>query len=681
MDIPAIKGAPGEPGKPGTPGYTPVNGVDYFTPEEVDEIKEEVNTNAENYILEELAKRGQIKPEFANSIEECTDTSKMYVLPDGNIYAYMSVTGPLFTNQLPKAVGVDGTPFGGGTGFEMGYLTPTGTVTTEGVSSNGIINYKSFHSGFIPYNGEKIIRASGFINPTNRGNVGRLTFFESDKSTGIMGDFVATFINEGSATFDQNAFNETALFTFDLDTYTSKHGWYGGEIASKAKYIRISWNAIQADNTEYVPKPEHTYVTYDEEISFGTAYEWTNTGHAFVPADYEDRIVDLEKDSESHETRIKALEVYGTDSTSSAEIPAYIKAAADEVIEKVISQQGSRSFTMIGLSDFHYGGVGDNKDNLIRACKAINYIEGRINVDAVATLGDNIPHGESTEATLKSGHRWFKEISEILKMTQQPGIIDFRTPGNHDRMGGNNSSGNPTEPMPDNAIYSYITGYNRQCEIGDVPGGWAYKDFAGHKLRVIVLNTSEVEGKGRFSTHSGFHMSTKQYRWVIDTLDLSGKTDAADWQILILSHHRADDWQVAAKGDTTYILPNILNAYKNGGSYTGINPEDNATISCDFAGKNVATLIGQIHGHHHAYIYGYLGLSNGGTQTNVMAISTPTTGFGTGAGHNDDNDGNWYDSIKDAAEETAFCLYSIDLDNQVVNAIHYGNGIDRVITY
>ena len=235
--------------------------------------------------------------------------------------------------------------------------------------------------------------------------------------------------------------------------------------------------------------------------------------------------------------------------------------------------------------------------------------------------------------------------------------------------------------MPDNAIYSFITGYNCQCEIGNVPGGWAYKDFIGHKLRVIVLNTAETEGKGRFSIHSGYHMSTAQYNWLIDTLDLSGKPDAADWQIVLLSHHRADDWQVTAKNDTTYILPNILNAYKNGGSYTGVNAEDNATISCNFAGKNAATLIGQIHGHHHAYIYGYLGLSNGGTPTDVMAISTPTTGFGTGAGHNDDNDGNWYDSIKDTAEETAFCLYSIDLDNHVVNAIHYGNGIDRVINY
>lgn len=72
-------------------GRTPVKGVDYWTPEEV----EQMNLDSENFIVNELAKRGQLKPEFANSIEECTDTSKLYVLPDGFIYAYMTYPSPV----------------------------------------------------------------------------------------------------------------------------------------------------------------------------------------------------------------------------------------------------------------------------------------------------------------------------------------------------------------------------------------------------------------------------------------------------------------------------------------------------------------------------------------------------------------------------------------------------------
>ena len=64
-------------GKDGADGYTPVVGVDYYTDADKAEFSE--------WIADELAKRGQLKPEFANSIEECTDTTKMYVLPDGFI--------------------------------------------------------------------------------------------------------------------------------------------------------------------------------------------------------------------------------------------------------------------------------------------------------------------------------------------------------------------------------------------------------------------------------------------------------------------------------------------------------------------------------------------------------------------------------------------------------------------
>ena len=232
--------------------------------------------------------------------------------------------------------------------------------------------------------------------------------------------------------------------------------------------------------------------------------------------------------------------------------------------------------------------------------------------------------------------------------TQRPGIVDFRTPGNHDRWG------TTEQYMPDNTIYSFISGYNRQCDYVDVPGGWAYRDFPGHNLRVIVLNTSETEGKGRFSIHSGYHMSTKQYNWLINTLDVSNKPNASDWQIVVLSHHRADDYQVFATNTESYFLPNILHAYNAGGSFSGVNPEDGATISCNFAGKNSAKLIGQIHGHHHSYIYGNLcrGRTNNQLtgETNVMAVSTPTLGFGTGSSHNDDNDGNNYPNVKDTAE-------------------------------
>lgn len=49
------------------------------------------------YLIDELAKRNQLAPEFANSVEECTDQSKLYVLPDGYIYAYTEMADGSFS--------------------------------------------------------------------------------------------------------------------------------------------------------------------------------------------------------------------------------------------------------------------------------------------------------------------------------------------------------------------------------------------------------------------------------------------------------------------------------------------------------------------------------------------------------------------------------------------------------
>lgn len=645
------QGPKGNTGATGAQGPKPVKGTDYWTAEDKEEIAVEMNA----IIVDELAKRGQLKPEFANSIEECTDTSKLYVLPDGYIYGYIMQEIIPYTNQIPLSIDSDGSDFVGTNG-EDGYTTGMLSMSTGNLTVNS--NYASVQTtGFIPIKKNDVLYFKDYdYFPGGNDSYRGLVLYKSDFSR-----------LEGM--LQPNLANYSYLVTYT--TYDSGHLktlTIVDKYNNGASYVRFSSPGISK-----------AIIAVNEEIVDPIRdYTWTSTGHQIVPSDCEDRIIPLEQASESHETRLKALEMYGSDSTSAEDIPAYIKTEADGVVNRLIEKQGNRSFTLIALSDIHYSGMGNNKDNLIRACKAISYIANRIHVDAIATLGDNLPYGEAYDSSIRANaDRWSKEINEILAVTQRPGIVEFRTPGNHDRFGTVDTY------MPDNAIYTFISGYNRQCDYVDVPGGWGYRDFLGYNLRVIVMNTAETDGRGRFNEYSGYYISTKQYTWLIDTLDMSSKPNPADWQILILSHHKADDWQVpsANAGTNNYILPNILHAYDIGGSYTGVNADDGKTISCSFAGKNSAKLIGQIHGHHHAYIYGNLCLGENGTQTNVMAVSTPTTGFGTGSGHNDDNDNIWYDSVKDTAAETAFCVYGIDLDNHVIHAIHYGNGIDREINY
>lgn len=621
--------------------------------------------------------KAQLVPEFANSVDECTDTSKVYVLPDGYIYAYTAKNGELFTNQIKNAIDIDGEPYNDGLGYKKGWRiganfngTDDATFGVNGYADdrpNGAI------TGLIPYDPSTIkkIRVSGF--KTNYDSDCYIAFYDENfRAFNDQRGRISYYVESYNQTYeDESAFDGAVkTFTFDLDTFSAATNWYSEQIKNKAKYVAFSISNVDT---------ERLVVTFDEEIAFGTNYAWRNTGHAFVPADYEDRIIPLENKAEDHESRIKSLELYGIDSVSSEDIPVYIKTEADAALARLLKVQGNRSFNKEALSDFHYGGQGDNKDNLIRASKAISYMQNRIHIDAIATLGDNLPYGAAYDDNMRTtADRWLKEINEILTITQRTGVLDFRTPGNHDRFG-------TTELyMPDNAIYSLISGYNRKCDYVNAPIGYAYYDFDSYKLRVIVLNTVETEGKGRFSENSGYHIGNKQYEWIIKTLDMSDKEDADEWQILTLSHHRPDDWQKNTDNPSNYsieyILPNILNAYKTGGSYSANISSENISVQCNFGGKNQARLIGSIHGHHHNYKYSCLRLGDANSGlSDIMAIGTPTTSFGVDK--NADNAGNTYTNIKDTAQETAFCLYSIDLDNHVVHAIHYGVGCDREVNY
>lgn len=51
----------------------------------------------------------RVQPEYANSIEECIDTSKMYVLPDGYIYAYRETTETIYHKGENKFIASEAT--------------------------------------------------------------------------------------------------------------------------------------------------------------------------------------------------------------------------------------------------------------------------------------------------------------------------------------------------------------------------------------------------------------------------------------------------------------------------------------------------------------------------------------------------------------------------------------------
>ena len=277
---------------------------------EVNLTAADLGATTQVYVDDEIAKVkaqvNQMKPEFANSIEECVDTSKMYVLPDGYIYAYKLTeveTGPSYTNLLPLAINADGTPYVGNNG-EKGYKTGWRLNSSRAEKEAA----GRCCTGFIPVKYNDTVRFKNIRNDGVNLN-GYIYFYDDDfaTNTGIMYEYafdggVFTFVPSDTKGF--NAANMLAV--------------------PETKWMRVSTHVI--DDT--------SIITVNEEIVEGgttTGYAWVNTGLAFAPADYEDRIVDLETDVSglkssvnNLKTRVSNLEAEsggsGTATTDTVEI-------------------------------------------------------------------------------------------------------------------------------------------------------------------------------------------------------------------------------------------------------------------------------------------------------------------------------------------------------------------------
>lgn len=213
-----------------------------------------------------------VTPLFANSIAECTDTTKLYVLPDGFIYAYMytEATGPSYTN-LSENVHEN---YRMGSGGALSALA--GAVTT----------------GFIPAKKGQTVRFKGFdplVLPESK--YPYICFYTgaSESATVTTGDVwgrLDWLSRDGALTVENGVYSYTAFASGNANSANGVTGQHAA--ADSITHIRMCGTMLEG---------ETVIVTVDEEITEGTTggYAWKNTGHAFVPADYEADILALQK--------------------------------------------------------------------------------------------------------------------------------------------------------------------------------------------------------------------------------------------------------------------------------------------------------------------------------------------------------------------------------------------------
>lgn len=342
-------------------------------------------------------------------------------------------------------------------------------------------------------------------------------------------------------------------------------------------------------------------------------------------------------------------------------IPDYVKTEAESVIDRVIAAQDSRTFTFAAITDLHYGN-GGYTDGILHACQALKYIDERVKLDAVTVLGDYTDGYPSTSLTdAMADYRAVNALLSSLRFAP-----NLRQMGNHDYYADN---------IP--ITRRLIQKYSDDVIWGNIDGGYFHKDFEDYKLRVIVPNCNEnnVMDSSTNKPTGSISITAAQAQWFADTLaELNTKSDAAEWQVLVLSHQPLD-WYDSQTG---YALARIVDAYHEGKTFS------NSAVSCNFAGKNSAKFICNIHGHIHNLLVDKVHTDNvvNGVKSKVYRMCTPEACIGRANQY----DGAWkeattYAKTTNTADDTSFVVYCINLDTHTIDAICYGAGYDRSLVY
>lgn len=341
--------------------------------------------------------------------------------------------------------------------------------------------------------------------------------------------------------------------------------------------------------------------------------------------------------------------------------PDYVKEEADEVAATILGLQNANTFTFACVSDAHvnYGlsYAEQTQESAAHAGMAIERVAAQVGLDFVANLGDNL-WGENTEVDNAKKENLLLNQSIFDAFRSH---LNFRLVGNHD-------ANRWDACIPTAEIYAMNGQYNQFDNTGATRiRGYGYNDLEQYKLRVIALNTSDyIDNKG------GYALSDEQKLWLMRSLDLSDKSDAAQWSILILSHFPLDF--PSSDYNTHEDVPAILTAYQNGTEVT-IDAG-----SYDYAGKNAATIVANIHGHLHNFAVGTMDGSG------ITRVCTPNTCFYNNGASGTEADERYqpnevYDKTADSAQDTTVTFYVIDLENHMIHSVNYGAGYDREIEY
>ena len=218
-------------------------------------------------------------PLFAQSVDELNasgDKTKVYVLPDGYIYAYRTFKN---YNLLKLS--------------EVSYSSRLQNDVAGIIASNANnlvtgwipVKYGKYYTPSILFNGSRIVGNSAFSL------IVRVNVKLADGTIIVYGN---TFDDRNKILYTPGV-NETITLEQENAVAVMLHFFINNQdISTQTKFEAYQPMVIEGNSIEDATNKATTYEYISGDVE--EVANWYNTGHAFVPADYEDRIINLESE-------------------------------------------------------------------------------------------------------------------------------------------------------------------------------------------------------------------------------------------------------------------------------------------------------------------------------------------------------------------------------------------------
>ena len=310
------------------------------------------------------------------------------------------------------------------------------------------------------------------------------------------------------------------------------------------------------------------------------------------------------------------------------EVPDYVRAEAERVAALAHSRQNANTVSFLLGSDIHARlGLSTETQMLAstkHAAQAMQIIREQVHLDIAGLLGDFLwDGGETADQAMEM----YRMIAGYFAPAFN-GVPQVWCKGNHDMLPSNDVELTDTQVFTGIGIHNTGAAFDGDNRVL----GYCHRDFDDRKLRIVCMNTSE--------TSNSHAVGNAQINWLKTVLAVE-----EGWKVVILSHIPLDWWGTSA---TVY-----------------------STVAA-FADN----ILCNIHGHTHNYITGTVG------DTAIPRIAIPNMDFyraNTYADNETFGEDQAYPKTADSAEDTAFCVITIDLAANKLYADHYGAGYDRKV--